>query len=70
LKVNQKHQETKPMKTMMKMITPLAFLNPKIKKIVNVVEKKVTKKEKICIKIRIKTDLIKSLLKEICVNTS
>ena len=68
MKANQKHQETKPMKTMMKMITPLAFLNPKIKKIVNVVEKKVTKKEKICIKIQIKIDHIKSHLKEIYVN--
>jgi hypothetical protein len=62
------HPEAKPMKTMTKMITPLAFLNPRIKKIESVPEKKATKKEKICIKIQIKIDHIKSHLKEICVN--
>jgi hypothetical protein len=50
------------------MITPLAFLNPRIKKIENVPEKKAAKKEKICIKIRIKIVHIKNHLKEICVN--
>ena len=56
------------MKMMMKMTTPLAFLNQSIPIIVKEVGIKAMKRGKICIKIPSKINPIKDLLKEICVN--
>jgi hypothetical protein len=58
------------MTTMMKMITPLASLNPSSIKIENVAEKKALKKRKIQTKIHINLDPIKDLLKGICASIS